>query len=106
MGITERVTALCSEKKITVHALEKSLGLGHSSVSKWNSHAPRIDSVMKIAEFFNVTAEYLYSGKDMETHISDFEYQIIVNFRKSQMQDAILRLLEMEPEAVEGKKIV
>lgn len=64
MDIVERISLLCEKHGTNKNALEKNLGLGHGSIQKWSVHAPKIDSISKVASFFDVSIDYLVNGKD------------------------------------------
>lgn len=59
-GIFERIHELAKNKGITITELQSELGFGRTIISKWNgTSTPKIDSVVKIAEYFNVSVDYL-----------------------------------------------
>lgn len=55
----ERIKHLCKENEITVCELEKKLGFGNGAIRKWDSSSPSISNVTKVANYFNVTIQYL-----------------------------------------------
>lgn len=57
MKTSEIINELCRIKEISVSELEKSLGFGNASLSKDGSL--RSDRLLKVAEYFGVTMEYL-----------------------------------------------
>jgi len=64
MTITERVQLLCREKGVTLSGLEKELGFGNSSLCKWDTSVPGIDRVLKVADYFGVSIDFLVRGYD------------------------------------------
>ena len=65
MTILERIKKLCREKKnISITTLEQTLGYSNGSLAK----AKDIPSsrIMEIAEFLDVSTDYLMSGKEKE----------------------------------------
>ncbi|WP_165000313.1 helix-turn-helix domain-containing protein [Anaerophilus nitritogenes] len=62
--IVESIKKLCNRQGITLTHLEKKLGFGRGSISKWDKNTPSINRVKKVAEYFNVSLDYLLSMED------------------------------------------
>lgn len=71
MNIYDRVKDLCTEKDITVKYLEQCLGLSESTISKWGKSIPSADKLDKVAEYFNVSIQYLLGKTEHRGHYSD-----------------------------------
>mgnify|MGYP003093766445 FL=1 len=65
MNIVDRIRALCSERKITIAELERNLGLGAGTVSRWDARVPGADKIQKVAEYFDVSTDYLLGRSDI-----------------------------------------
>lgn len=63
MTVFERIEELRKSTGISQGKLEKELGFSNGSISKWKNSTPKYDRLQKIAEYFNVTVEYLMDGK-------------------------------------------
>lgn len=50
-----RVRNLCRSNKISIAQLEKIIGLGHGTISKWKNVSPTLRSVKLVADYFNIT---------------------------------------------------
>lgn len=50
---------LCDRDGISFGTLERKTGLSANSIQKWYKHNPRIDTVMKVADYFEVTIDSL-----------------------------------------------
>ena len=59
MGILDRVKKLCSDRGISVGDLEKELEFSNGSIYKWIKTTPGADKVEKVADYFDVTVDYL-----------------------------------------------
>lgn len=59
MDIVEKIRMLCNDKVMTIAELERNLGLGAGTVSRWNVRVPGVDKVQKVADYFSVTTDYL-----------------------------------------------
>ena len=61
--IIERITALCSQKGITIAELERSCGIGNGVIRRWNDHNPRLDKIQAVADYFSIPLSDLTSKK-------------------------------------------
>lgn len=56
--ILNKVKALCAEKNISIAKLEKECGIGSGTICAWDKSLPRIDTLQKVARYFNKPIEY------------------------------------------------
>lgn len=61
----ERIKGLCTQNNLTIGELEKKLNFGNGTVRKWDNSQPSIDNVMKVANYFNVSIDYLAGNGDV-----------------------------------------
>ena len=66
MTLNERVVDLCSKTGISQSKMERDLGLSKGSVTKWKKQEPRPSTLEKVANYFNVSVEYLMFGQEKE----------------------------------------
>ena len=71
MNIVDKIRSLCSERTITIAELERNLGLGAGTVSRWDARIPGIDKVQKVAEYFDVSTDYLLGRSDIPKWATD-----------------------------------
>ncbi|MCC8024291.1 MAG: helix-turn-helix domain-containing protein [Clostridium sp.] len=65
MSLSDRIQQLSEAKGISQSELEKTLGFGKGTISKWKgATVPSADKLLKIAEYFKVTLDYLMTGKE------------------------------------------
>lgn len=57
--IYERIKAICAKKKISVSSVERATGLSNGSISKWIECTPKVDNLLKIANYLGVPLEEL-----------------------------------------------
>ena len=57
--ITKNIETLCKKQGITVSGLEKALGFGNSTISKWSKSSPSVDKLAAVANYFGVTIDQL-----------------------------------------------
>lgn len=66
MTVYERIESLRHSRKISQGKLEKELGFSNGSISKWKNSMPTPERLKKVADYFNVSVEYLMTGKEKE----------------------------------------
>lgn len=64
MDFYERLNFLIKKNGLSQAKLEKAIGISNGSVSKWKKSLPSIKTIKKIAEFLNVSDDWLLTGKD------------------------------------------
>jgi transcriptional regulator with XRE-family HTH domain len=55
----ERIKQLASEKGVTIAKLEKETGLANATIRKWDTSNPQVDTLVKVAKYFDVSVEEL-----------------------------------------------
>lgn len=60
----ETIKMLCKTKGVAVTAVEKELGFARGSLCKVNTNKPSMEKVQKLADYFEVTVDYLMTGKE------------------------------------------
>ncbi|MFC6464987.1 helix-turn-helix domain-containing protein [Marinilactibacillus sp. GCM10026970] len=73
MGFQERLEFLIEEKKrekgkFSVSQLEKDLNISKGSVSKWKKSMPKAETLALIADYFNVSIDYLLGRTDKRNY--------------------------------------
>lgn len=63
MNTYERIKELCASRGISVRNLEEVLGFSYGAISKWAKSDPGYAKIKKVADYFNVTVEYLQTGE-------------------------------------------
>lgn len=56
--IFKNIESMCKKKNISISKLEKDAGLGNGTIKGWQVSSPRVDSLQKVADYFNVPIEY------------------------------------------------
>lgn len=64
MGLVERIKLLANEKKMTISELERKTDLGNGTISRWDARTPGIDKLQKVADYFDVSTDYLLGRSD------------------------------------------
>ena len=63
-----RFTSLLKEKKCTKYCVAKNCGVGRSAISKWfhMQKMPKIETLVKLSEFFGCSIDYLIGRSDYQ----------------------------------------
>ena len=92
----KKIKILCKEKGISVHALEREIGLGGGTISRWQYSNPGFETVQKVANYFGVSIDFL-SGieKDKENTRTERIFQKISNLDSKHLKqlEAYLNIL-------------
>lgn len=64
MGLYENIRDIAKTKGVSINRLEKELGFARSSINKFNKNTPSVEKLQQIAEYLNVTVDYLMSGEE------------------------------------------
>lgn len=59
MTVFDRVKKLAEKQKISIVELEEKLDFGRNSLYSWKKKTPNGDRLKKVADYFNVTTDYL-----------------------------------------------
>lgn len=73
MNLLENIKALCKENNISQRKLEKDLDLSNGSSSKWAKSSPSTDVLQKIADYFNVSIDYLTGKSKYRNFAEEFD---------------------------------
>ena len=64
MNAVERVKTICKERKIPISKLESDCGFANGYIGQLRKGVFPDDRILKIAEYLNVSVDYLMTGKD------------------------------------------
>ncbi len=64
MDIIDRIKELAKSRSMTVSQLEEQLGFGKNYLYSWKKRTPGVDKLQKVADYFNVSTDYLLGRTD------------------------------------------
>ncbi|MFI3617531.1 helix-turn-helix domain-containing protein [Enterococcus avium] len=70
MNPYEKIKELTKERGISVRELEKRLGFSNGYFSKWKNVSPNSDGLQKVANYFDVSVDYLLDRTDNSSPIA------------------------------------
>lgn len=79
---------LCKEKKITVAELERRSGISNGQIRKWDKTTPGSDKLLAIADYFDVSTDYLLGRTDKK------KYYDLTDKDEKDIQKELQRMLE------------
>lgn len=59
MSICERIKELCNERGLSMYRVERDCGFGNGSIMKWENSSPKVENIIKLADYFEVSVDYL-----------------------------------------------
>ena len=62
MSFYKRLIGLIEEKNLTIRRVERECGLANASIRRWETQSPRLDSVVAVANYLQVSVDYLALG--------------------------------------------
>ena len=100
----ETIKQLCKNKGVAVTGVEKELGFARGSLCKVNTNKPSMEKVQKLADYFDVSIEYLMTGNDTtKTELNARDERDIAKDLESIMNK--MRNGENGPASFEGEEI-
>ncbi|WP_062320882.1 helix-turn-helix domain-containing protein [Halolactibacillus sp. JCM 19043] len=64
MSTLDRVKKLCKSRGISVARLEEELSIPKNTIYQWKRISPSLDKIQAIADYFNVSTDYLLGRTD------------------------------------------
>lgn len=71
MTAFDRVKKLADQQKISIVELEEKLGFSRNSLYAWKRSNPSTDKLKKVADYFNVSTDYILGRSDDFSIASD-----------------------------------
>lgn len=94
MDLKTRIQKILKEKGTPSKQLEQDLGFGDGYVSKLNQSSPNANNLLAIANYLNVSLDYLMTGK--EPDYSDESARLVVKIRKdNELNKALQKYFEL-----------
>lgn len=101
MSIKSRIQGLAAQRHETLAELERKLGIGNGTITKWDKRSPSSEKLAAVADHYNVTTDYLLGreSKADKVHnmsvdealgtIMSFEGQPVTEHDKKVMKDLL-----------------
>lgn len=70
MSLVGRIQLLCKNKGTNQSGLERDLGFGKGTISKWDKSSPSSDKLQKVADYFHVSVDYLLGREEKQAELN------------------------------------
>ncbi len=84
MTLKERIRMLANSKGLSLPNLENKLGFGNGTIIKWDKSIPNADKLTKVADYFDVSIDYLIGREGDEAVESDAIRKVKILTRKTE----------------------
>lgn len=91
----ERIKQLCKEKSVSMNLAEKEMGLARGYISKIGKTNPNTKTLQKIASYFNVSEQYLITGKEAEFTVEMAETDVALSNMSKKQKEYALKLADL-----------
>ncbi|WP_202976419.1 helix-turn-helix domain-containing protein [Anaerophilus nitritogenes] len=85
MNLVEKIKSLCEEKEISLVGLERELGFSRGSIFKWNNSSPSIDKIKIVADYFNVSTDWLLNQTPFKNETEAYHSISVASIRYLQI---------------------
>mgnify|MGYP002150816533 CR=1 FL=1 len=87
MSLLDRIKLLASTHQLSLAELERKLDFSNGSLRKWDSSTPSGDKIEKVADYFNVSTDYLL-GRTDNPNVANTDTAAFVNGRVIDLREA------------------
>lgn len=60
--LIQRLKSTATERGVTFNRIERECGLGNGTIKRWGEQSPRLDKLVMVARFLDVSLDYLVFG--------------------------------------------
>ena len=85
MTLVDKIRTLARQRDMSLPQLEQELGLGKGTISRWRNSSPNTEKLQKIADYFNVSMDYLLGREQYLTHKDEKDISKILEQTKEQL---------------------
>lgn len=99
MNVYERLRQLCDARGISINTMEKEAGLSSGISAKWKESMPNTAAVMKLAEYFEVSADYILGMKEIQKNnsvVADATLKMIYDPELTSVVEKVSKLNEKQ----------
>lgn len=81
MSLYDRISRLSKKQGLSVFDLAEKLNLSRNAVYSWKNSSPKAETLQKVADFFDVSTDYLLGRTDRPNLDSSQEDELTMWFR-------------------------
>ncbi len=60
--LIDRIENVITQKRLSFYKVEKACELGNGTIKRWREQSPRLDKLAVVAQYLNVSLDYLVFG--------------------------------------------
>lgn len=90
-GFSQRISKLLEEKELKRADIVRGTGIPESTIRSWinSDKVPSLDAALKVAQFLNVSLDWLAGGVEVNGSLSTEEIELLNVFRRFDARDKI-----------------
>lgn len=89
MSLLEKIKLLASTHQMSLAELERRLDFSNGSLRKWGTSIPSGDKIEKVADYFNVSTDYLLGRTDNPSIAKDGDVPETIDLRNIAAQSML-----------------
>ena len=93
MAILEKIRILAAEKGVSLAQFERDCGFSKNSVVKWDKNMPSGDKLLRAAQYFGVSVDYLLGNSEEEEEFPEIYFSFLRGAKKLDLSQRDLDLL-------------
>ena len=103
MTLVERIKLKCQENGTNIRRLEEATGMGNGTIRKWDTQCPSYDKVIKVANYLNVTINWLLFEKEA-ADLTPEERELVDCYRQANDQGkrSIMGIARLQKQELES----
>lgn len=70
MTLVEKIKKLADEHHTTFAEIERKINISNGQIRRWDSSSPKVENIQKVADYFNVSVDYLL-GREEKTSLAE-----------------------------------
>ncbi|MBL3715651.1 helix-turn-helix domain-containing protein [Lactococcus garvieae] len=90
MNLYEKIKELAAKKNISIRQLEEKLQLANGTIRRWGKTNPSTSAVTKVADYFNVSIDYLLGREEAKPVSEPIDLAEVANSDDDAIFDSIL----------------
>lgn len=107
MDLYKKIKNLTAERKISIRKLEEDLKYGNGTIRRWDNVTPGVDKIQKVADYFNVSVDYLIGRSDIKHTLNWAKFDEQLDLNKLQQEvSRIEKIDKNSPEYINSKELV
>ena len=93
MELLEKIKILCQQKGVSLAQFERDCGFSKNSVVKWDKSTPSGDKVLRTAQYFGVSSDYILGNEFSTETMPEMYFNFLRGAKKLDLSKKDLELL-------------